>query len=149
MLKFLTKTDALKIKKIAFPKKVHYVGEFYPEIFDDDEGIEFCEDMEFEAGVFELKSFKLKSNCFPKIKCPVCGKEDSIVYSCVASMLSGAHTLKFYCLSCHESFVIRDIDYYHLIRDYIKEFLHNPQPNKVYYCIPLTGIKLDLTNKEK
>ena len=45
MLKFLTKTDALKLKKIAFPKKINYVGEFYPEIFDDDEGIEFSEDI--------------------------------------------------------------------------------------------------------
>ena len=103
MSEFLTKTEALNLKKIAFPKKVHYVCEFYPEIFDEDEGVEFYEDMEFEAGVFELKSFRLKSNCFPKIKCPVCGKEESIVYSCVASMLSGVHTLKFHCLNCHES----------------------------------------------
>lgn len=146
---FLTKTEAFKLKKIAFPKKVHNVGEFYPEIFDEDEGVEFYEDMEFEAGVFELKSFRLKSNCFPKIKCPVCGKEESIVYSCVASMLSGVHTLKFHCLNCHESFVTRDIDFYHLIRDYIKEFLHNPQPDKVYHCKALRPIRLEFISDEK
>lgn len=120
MIRQLTKTQAEELKKTSAKKDSHNVGEIYPEIFDSDKGLVFGEGMKLDAAIIWLGAYELDSSEFPKIKCPVCGEEALIPYFLGASVLSGAHTIRFYCTKCQERIVFNDkIDYYHMIRDYI------------------------------
>ena len=121
MPKFISKSE-LEVQKTN-KKKTHYVGTIYPKIFKKDEITEFKEGMPLEAGIMWLGAYYIDSNLFPKLKCPVCGKEEVLIpYQTIASILSGAHTIKFWCSSCNERFVTNDYDeYYHLICNYVKE----------------------------
>lgn len=120
MPKFISKS-MLDSKK-SDRKKEHYVGTIYPQIFANDEVEEFKEDMQMEAGIIWLGGYMLDSNLFPKEKCPICGKEKVLIpYKTVGSILSGCHTIKFWCSNCHERFVTNEhIEYFRLIYKYIQ-----------------------------
>ena len=121
MTKFVSKTELEKQKPST--SKTHYSGEIYPEIFTHVQKSELHENMPLDVAIIWLGTFRLDSSQFPKVKCPICGKEESIIpYMCGGSMLSGSHTIQFYCLNCHEQFVTNDyIEYFRLIKSYIKE----------------------------
>ena len=73
-----------------------------------------------QVGIIWLGAYKLKSSLFQKVKCPICNQETLVPYSCVASVLSGAHIIKFHCLNCKEHIATNKMSsYYHTIRDYI------------------------------
>ena len=120
MIRQMTKTQAEELKKKSATQKTRSAGEIYPEIFDSDEGIIFQEGMKLDVAIIWLGAFEMQSSDFPKIRCPVCGKEEGLIpYFCGGSILSGAHIIKFYCLNCHERIVFNDkISYFHKIRDY-------------------------------
>ena len=63
-------------------------------------------------------------------KCPICGKEKVLIpYMCGGSILSGNHTIQFYCTNCNEQFVTNDyIEYFRKIYRYAKKH-RNELPN--------------------
>ncbi len=117
----LTKSEAQQLKRSVNPKKKHNVGELYPQMFDSFSECDFGKEIPLECAIIWLGSFRLDSSLFPKIKCPVCGKEEVLVpYFCGASILSGCHVIQFYCTNCKEQIATNNnSDYYHKIRDYI------------------------------
>lgn len=120
MPKFITKTE-LETQK-SDNKTTHNVGEIYPQIFSTDSNkLEFEENMKLKAGIIWLGEYILENNLFPKEKCPICGKEKVLIpYKAIGSILSGSHTIQFYCTSCGEKLVTNDyIEYFRLIYKYI------------------------------
>ena len=113
-------------------KKSHHVGEIYPQIFSNDEVEEFKERMLMETGIIWLGGYMLDSNLFPKEKCPICGKEEVLIpYKTVGSVLSGCHTIKFWCSNCHERFVTNEhIEYFRLIYKHILKHRHEFKPEQ-------------------
>ncbi len=111
-----------QIKKNSKRRQTVNVGEIYPELFQHDKGLVFSETMPLNAAVIWLGAYELPQ-IFPKVKCPVCGKEDALIpYFCGGSMLSGCHIIKFYCSNCKEKFVTNDeIEYFRSIKKYISE----------------------------
>ncbi len=100
-----------------------------------------------DAGIIWFGGYMLDSALFPKKKCPECGKDEVLIpYKTVVSVLSGCHTLKFYCTNCHERFVTNnDIEYFRQIYKYIiehrKEFSVEqkldkctPAPDNAVFC---------------
>ena len=130
MVKFVSKSklDSKKPDK----KDTHYVGTIYPQIFSNDEVEEFKEGMLMEAGIIWLGGYMLDSNLFPKEKCPVCGKEEVLIpYKTVGSVLSGCHTIKFWCKNCGERFVTNEhIEYFRLIYKYVLEHRNKFTPEQ-------------------
>lgn len=124
MIKFLSKSELDSQK--SDNKEKHYVGTIYPQIFSNDEVEEFKEDMQMETGIIWLGAYWLDSNLFPKEKCPLCGKEEVLIpYQTVGSVLSGCHTIKFWCSNCHERFVTNEhIEYFRLIYRYVLNHRH-------------------------
>ncbi len=120
MTKFMTKGE---VENRTSPnKKTHYAGEIYPEIFSTTDKNELGGDMPLDAAIIWLGAFRFKSGLFPKEVCPVCGKETLIPYKCGGSILSGAHTIQFYCTDCYEQFVTNDhIEYFRNIYRYALE----------------------------
>lgn len=121
MVKLISKTE-LDTQK-SDNTKTHNVGIIFPEIFGNEKVTEFKEGMQMEAAIMWLGAYYIDSSNFPKLKCPVCGKEEVLIpYQTIASVLSGAHTIKFWCSACNERFVTDDyLEYYHLIRNYVVE----------------------------
>lgn len=121
MIKFISKSESDSLKPDN--KKCHQVGEVYPQIFSNDKGLEFKEGMELEAEIIWLGGYKLDSSLFPKEKCPICGKEEVMIpYKAIGSILSGCHTIQFYCTNCGERFVTNEhIEYFRSIYRYILE----------------------------
>lgn len=119
MVKFISKSE-LDSKKTD-NKKSHDVGEIYPQIFSDDSNIDFSGEIKLEAGIIWLGGYQLDSSLFPKEKCPICGKEEILIpYKTVGSVLSGCHTINFYCKNCGEKFVTNNhIEYFREIYRYI------------------------------
>ena len=119
MVKFFSKSELDSLK--SDNKNSHTTGEIYPQIFSHDEDLEFSEDMTLGAGIIWLGSYKLENKLFPREKCPVCGREEVLIpYKTVGSVLSGYHTINFFCTSCGEKFVTNDhIDYFRKIYKYI------------------------------
>ena len=103
--------------------KIHYTGEFYPEIFSHTKDSELKDGMPLDAAIMWLDSFRLNSKLFPKGKCPICGKEKVLIpYMCGGSILTGNHTIQFYCTNCNEQFVTNDyIEYFRKIYRYAHE----------------------------
>ena len=103
--------------------KTHYTGEVYPEIFSHTKDSELKEGMPLDAAIMWLGSFRLNSKQFPKEKCPICGKEKVLIpYMCGGSILTGNHTIQFYCTNCKEQFVTNDyIEYFRKIYRYVQE----------------------------
>jgi hypothetical protein len=120
MIKFISKSELGSQK--SDKKKTHYVGTIYPQIFSSDNGLEFNDSMPLEAGIIWLGGYMIDSNLFPKEKCPICGKEEVLIpYQTVGSVLSGCHTIKFWCSNCGERFVTNDyIEYFRQIYKYIQ-----------------------------
>lgn len=129
----LTKSEAQKMKINAKAKKKHNVGELYPQMFDSFENCDFTKEISLECAIIWLGSFRLNSSLFPKIKCPLCGKEEVLVpYFCGASVLSGCHVIQFYCTNCNEQIATNNNpDYYHKIRDYILKNIENLPKGKI------------------
>ena len=130
MVKFISKSE-LDSKK-SDNKKSHMVGEIYPQIFSHDRNIDFTKDIKLEAGIIWLGGYKLDSSLFPKEKCPVCGKEEVLIpYKTVGSILSGCHTISFYCTNCNEQFITNShIEYFRKIYKYILENKKNFTPEQ-------------------
>lgn len=130
MTNFISKSalDSQKSDK----KNTHYVGTIYPQIFENDSKFVFKEDMQMEAGIIWLGGYMINSELFPKKKCPVCGKNEALIpYKTVGSVLSGCHTIKFWCSDCHERFVTNeDIEYFRLIYRYIIKHRHKFTPEQ-------------------
>ena len=102
--------------------KTHYTGEIYPEIFSHINDSELNEQMPLDAAIMWLGSFRLANELFKKEICPVCGKETLIPYMCGGSVLTGNHTIQFYCTNCNEQFVTNDhIEYFRQIYRYARE----------------------------
>jgi len=120
MPKFISKSE-LDSKK-SDNKRTHNVGEIYPQIFSTDNEPEFKDGMQLEAGIIWLGGYMVDSKLFPKEKCPVCGKEEVLIpYKAIGSVLSGCHTIQFWCSECHERFVTNNhIEYFRLIYKYIQ-----------------------------
>ena len=124
MSKFISKSEleALAIQKPQPNVKSYNIGEIYPTIFESDKGYDFKPELPLDVAIIWLGSYRIEDTSdFTRIKCPICGKEEALIpYMCGASVLSGAHTIRFYCTNCSELFVTNDdSDYYHKIRDYV------------------------------
>lgn len=117
----LTSKDAKLLQRTVPERECYNVGELFPTIFVEDETREFREGMPLITKILGLGQFRLKSSDFPKVTCPVCGKEEVLIpYFCGASVLSGCHVIKFYCTECHEKIAVNNQpDYFHKIRDYV------------------------------
>lgn len=102
-------------------KNEHLAGVVYPQMFSGDEKINFRKNMKMKTGIIWLGSYKLDNRLFQRKKCPVCGKEEVLIpYRTIGSILSGCHTIQFYCSHCKELFVTNDdIEYFRSIYRYI------------------------------
>ncbi len=131
MPKFITKTE-LEAQK-SDNQNDHNVGEIYPQIFSHDKNLNFSEDMTLEAGIIWLGAYYLENNPFPKVKCPICNKEEALIpYRTIGSVLSGCHTISFWCKNCHEQFVTNDYnEYFKLIVEYIKTRKEELKPKMI------------------
>lgn len=120
-------------KQLPSKSKTHYTGEVYPEIFSHTKDSELKEGMPLDAAIMWLGSFRLNSGRFPKEKCPVCGNETLIPYMCGGSILTGNHTIQFYCTNCHEQFVTNDhIEYFRKIYRYAQEHKNELKPSSKF-----------------
>lgn len=143
MVKFLSKSELDSQKTDG--KKSHNVGEIYPQIFANDGKFEFKKGMPLEAGIIWLGGYLLDSNLFPKQKCPACGKEEVLIpYKAIGSILSGCHTIQFYCTNCGERLVTNNfIDYFRNIYKYVIKNGKNFKPEqKLNTCTVQTETKL-------
>lgn len=125
MVKFISKSELDSLK--SDNKTSHNAGEIYPQIFSHDERLEFGEDITLCAGIIWLGSYKLDNHLFPREKCPICGKEEVLIpYKTIGSVLSGCHTINFYCKNCGEKFITNDhIEYFRKIKQYIIDNRNN------------------------
>ncbi|MBO6087718.1 hypothetical protein J6P92_05155 [bacterium] len=136
MTKFVSKSELDAQKSDS--RKSYYAGEIYPRIFSNDRGIEFKEDMLMEAGIIWLGGYMINSSFLPRETCPVCCKEEVLIpYKTVGSILSGAHTIKFWCKNCGERFVTNThTEYFRQIYGYVanhkKEFKPEQKLNNTY-----------------
>ena len=121
MVNFKTRSEVEK--QLPSKTKTHYTGEIYPEIFSSVKDSELRDGMHLDIAIIWLGSFRLDSSKFPREKCPACGKEEVLIpYMCGGSILSGAHTIQFYCTNCHERFVTNDYrEYFRKIYQYACE----------------------------
>lgn len=100
-------------------RKSYHFGELYPGILTQDDDLDFNDLMRVKLGLCWLGTFKPPCWIFPRALCPNCGKIKLIPYSCIASVLSGGHVIKFYCLNCHERLATNDaLDYFRVLRAY-------------------------------
>ena len=117
-------------KQLPSETKTHYTGEIYSEIFSHTNNSELNEKMPLDTAVMWLGSFRLDSSKFPKEKCPICGKKTLIPYMCGGSILTGNHTIQFYCTNCHEQFVTNDhIEYFRQIYRYARKHKDELKPS--------------------
>ena len=138
MVNFKTKSEVEK--QLPSNTKTHNAGEVYPEIFSHTKEAELSADMPLDVAVIWLGTFRLKNDLFRKEVCPVCGKETLIPYMCGGSILSGTHTIQFYCPDCHEQFVTNDhIEYFRQIYRYAQEHQDELKPSPKF--ISCTKIK--------
>ena len=120
MVKFKRKSEVEK--QLPSQNKTHYTGEIYTEIFSHYKNSELNEQMPIDTAIMWLGSFRLKNGLFKNEKCPLCGKETLIPYMCGGSVLTGNHTIQFYCTNCNEQFVTNNhIEYFRQIYRYVKE----------------------------
>ena len=128
MVKFKTKKKVEK--QLPSKTKTHYTGEIYPEIFSHTNDSELNEKMPLDTAIMWLGSFRLKNGLFQNEFCPVCCKKSLIPYMCGGSILSGAHTIQFYCTNCHEQFVTNDhIEYFRQIYRYARKHKNELKPS--------------------
>ena len=142
MPKFISKSklDSLKSDN----KNSHNVGEIYPQIFSGEEKLKFKPDMKMEAGIIWLGGYMLDNRLFPRKRCPKCGKLEAMIpYKVIGSVLSGCHTIQFYCTNCGEKFVTNDhIRYFRKVYKYILANRHKFKPSqKLNNCtaLPISG----------
>lgn len=128
MVKYVSKSEF----KPGKTKESYNPGEIFPNIFFhlyDTENLNFL-----ETAIIWLGSYKLKNENFPKENCPKCSAQSSMIpYACGGSILSGCHTIQFYCPNCKEQFVTNNhIEYFRLIYKYILENRDNLPKSSVY-----------------
>lgn len=120
MVKFISKSELDSLK--SDNKISHNAGEIYPQIFSTDSHNEFNENLKIEAGIIWLGGYMLNNKLFKKEKCPICGEKELIPYKAIGSVLSGSHTIQFWCKNCDEKFVTNDYpEYFRKITQYIIE----------------------------
>lgn len=132
MPKFITKTE-LETQN-SNHQNTHIVGEIYPQIFSNDsKKLDIKSEMKLEVGIIWLGGYILDNSIFPKEKCPICGKEEVLIpYKVIGSILSGCHTIQFYCKSCNEKLVTNDhIEYFRLIYKYILNHREEFKPEQI------------------
>ena len=128
MANFKSKSEVEK--QLPSKTKTHYTGEVYTEIFSHTNDSELNEKMPLDTAIMWFGSFRLKNGLFQNEICPVCGKKTLIPYMCGGSILSGAHTIQFYCTNCHEQFVTNDhIEYFRQIYRYAREHKDELKPS--------------------
>jgi len=111
--------DEKRFKFLSRWRKSYHFGELYPGILTQDNNLEFNPLMDMRLGLCWFGNFDPPCYIFPRAICPNCGKVKLIPYSCIASMLSGGHVIKFHCLNCHERLATNDaLDYYQVLRTY-------------------------------
>lgn len=111
--------DKKRFKLFSRLFKSHHFGQLYPGILVQDEHLDFDEHMHTKLGLCWFGEFRPPCYIFPKAICPTCGKVKLIPYSCIASVLSGGHVIKFFCLNCRERLATNDaLDYYRVLRFY-------------------------------
>lgn len=110
---FLSKTRADAMQMNSKPTRTRYIGQLYPEIFNCDGGIRFKKNMPLDIIIAWRGKYTLNSNALPRETCPVCGTKSLIPYSLRASMLSGCHVIKFYCLKCHDRYASNAMSAYY------------------------------------
>jgi len=115
----------------------HCFGELYPGILSDEPERKFTRNMKMELGILWIGTFEPYSILFPNAKCPVCGEQTLIPYSCIASPLSGGHVIRFYCYNCKERIATNDaLDYFHMLRDFsLKNPFWRAKKDKCTYTI--------------
>lgn len=100
-------------------KSSYHFGELYRGVLSNDENTNFNSTMDVEVGLSWLGGFSVPCYIFPRAICPNCGKAKLIPYSCIASVLSGCHVIKFHCLNCKDRFATNQtLDYYKIMREY-------------------------------
>ena len=134
MSNLISKTELEAQKKTSKKDEIRYVGQIYPEIFTHSKNFVFKEDMPFESAILYLGAYQLKNELFPRLKCPICGKEEVLIpYMCGGSVLSGCHTIQFYCLNCKEQFVTNDdIEYFRKIYRYVIKHREELKPSPAF-----------------
>ena len=126
MPKFISKSELDSQK--SDNKNSHNTGEIYPQIFSHDTN---SENMQLEAGIIWLGGYKLDQSLFPKELCPQCKKNSLIPYKAIGSILSGCHTIQFYCTNCTEKFVTNDHpEYFRKIYNYVQNNRHKFKPEQ-------------------
>jgi len=111
--------DRSRYESLARLKESTSFGRLYPGILSQEKPRIFNENMPVELNLLWLGSFEPPAYLFPRAFCPNCGKWEMIPYSCMASVLSGEHVIKFHCLNCNERLANNDVpDYYHMLRAY-------------------------------
>ena len=139
MTKFKSKSEVEK--QLPSKTKTHYAGEIYPEIFSHINSSELNDQMPLDAALIWLGSYRLKSGLFQKEICPICKINTLIPYMCGGSVLSGAHTIQFYCTNCHEQFVTNDnIEYFRQIYRFVMDNINELEPSpKFSNCTKIKG----------
>lgn len=134
MSNLVSRTELEAQKKTSEKEETHYVGQIYPEIFSHSKNFEFKEDMPFETAIIHLGAYQLNNKKFPRLKCPICGEEEILIpYLCGGSLLSGCHTIQFYCLNCKEQFVTNDdIEYFRKIYKYVLKYRSKLKPSPAF-----------------
>ena len=128
MVSFISKSD---LKSEEKQNKTYSPHEIFPNIFLNLEP--YSEKINFiETAIIWLGAYRLKNENFPKEKCPKCGNIMS-PYACGGSILSGRHTIQFYCHSCKEQFVTNSyIEYFRLIYKYILSNQNTLEKSLIY-----------------
>ena len=111
--------DKKRFKLFSRLFKSHHFGQLYPGILSQEKHLLFDGHMQTRLGLCWLGEFRSPCYIFPRALCPTCGKVKLIPYSCIASVLSGGHVIKFFCLNCRERLATNDaLDYYRVLRFY-------------------------------
>lgn len=115
MQRYLTQTRAESLKKTEKKKKSYQFSDLYPSMFES--GGKYVNSGKCHVAILYVGEKTLPVGLFPKSECPVCHQVSLTPYEVVASVLSGAHTIKAHCEHCRENIGFNDSDYYHVVRD--------------------------------
>jgi DNA-directed RNA polymerase subunit M/transcription elongation factor TFIIS len=108
-------TQGVKIKnEVPIP---HYEITKYEKIENPENNIDVC----------TIKIGKQSCNCenknFPKLICPICGKEEVLPYSLDGQIISRNHKFLGFCTNCNEHFSFEQSEYFCMILNSNKDRL--------------------------
>ena len=101
--------------------KSHTVGMLDKNMFTHIDNLKLRKNMKMDIAIIWLGHYKIDNRIFPRKKCPICGKEETLIpYHTIGSILSGCHATFFYCSHCKKQFVTNDdIEYFRIIYNYV------------------------------